>query len=152
MLLFNFCQRLFEDIQGDRRLVFIHNKRRAEPQRRFATAEHHQALFKGQHFNAVAQLGRRLARRFVLYKLNADHQPASAHVAHHGMSVRPGPQPLQHQLAHAGGVVDSFPLEDVHGGLRCSQTQRIAAESGSMRARHPIHDFRLRHADAERHA
>ncbi len=82
-------ERLFQDVQRDGGFVLADDERRTEPQRGFAAAQHHQAALEGQGLHAVAQRGGRLAGGLVLHQFDADHQAASAHVAHQRMRLLP---------------------------------------------------------------
>jgi hypothetical protein len=87
-------QRLFENIEGNHGLVFVDDQWRAEPERGFSAAQHHQAAFKGQGLNLVAQRRSRFAGGFVQHQLDTDHQAAPAHIADQRVSCLPAAQPF----------------------------------------------------------
>ena len=97
---------------------------------------------KAERLHAIAQRCGRFARGLVLHQLDADHQPAPAHVADHAdglaSSRAAAPASIPPTLRRVG---DAFALQDVHRRQRRGDRNRIAAERRSMRAGHPVHDL-----------
>ncbi len=128
VFLFNLRDRFLKDIEGDHGFMFVDDERRAKADGSFAAAEDHEAALKGENLDAVAQGIDRLARGLVLYQLDADHEATTANITDHGMSLLPAGETVQHEVANASGIGQAFALDDVHGGKRRSNGDRVATK------------------------
>src|SRR5215472_11248880 len=143
---------LFEHVEGDIHLLRADHQRRRDANRIFAGAEIQDTALERQLDDAIALIVGPGAALLVLHDLHADHQPPAANVADHGMLLDPIARPLHDAIAHGRGVAHALALENVERGQRGLNAYGIAAESGGVRTRHPVHDFGSRHRDPQRHA
>src|SRR6185312_5663386 len=112
-LAFDLRNTVLKNIESNVSLMLIQDERRSQPDGGFSAAEDKQPAFKGQLNDAVAPRSGGLARLLVFDDLDADHQPAPAHVADDFMRLRPGEESVQHPAADLGGVGHSFALNNV---------------------------------------
>jgi len=115
-------------------------------------AEEDQAAPETLDLDAVAQLGRGLARVAVRDELHADHQPESAHVGHAVVFRHQSSQPLLEVVPHGGGVGDEPAFEQLDGLQRGGDGDRVAAEGRGVRARLPVHQVGTSHTRPHRDA
>src|ERR1039457_5955907 len=150
-LLACYCDALFQHIHGDVRLLAAHNERRSNADAVWPTSQQENAALEGELDDTIAF---RDALRFGLLigdNLDSDHQAASADVAHQIEPLRPIGDALHDVLSEYLGILYGFAFEDLGGCTRRCDRDWVPAESRSVRARHPVHDFSLCHHDAEGH-
>src|SRR5882724_221064 len=143
---------LLQHVHSDIRLLLRQDERRRDAEGVFAGAQEQETALKRQFNNAVTLVVGGSLRLFVFHDFHADHQPAAAHVADHGMSLHPPAESPHHVSTDNFCILDSFAFENLHGRESGFNADRIPAESRSMGTGHPVHDFRAREHYTERHA
>src|SRR5205823_8260296 len=115
---------------------------RAEANAGFAAAEDEEAALEREIDDLVAEGTGGGAGFLVLNDFDADHEAAAANFADDGVFGDPGAEALEHLFTNGRGILHAFALDDIHGGERSGDADRVAAKGAGMRAGNPVHDFR----------
>src|ERR1022692_3419232 len=141
----------FQHIHCDVGLLAGHDERRSDADAVRPASQKQDTALKGELDDAITFRSPWRLGFLVGDDLDSDPQAASADVAHQIEPLRPIGDAFHDVFAHYLGILDGFTFEHIHGGQRSRNGDWVPAEGRSVRARNPVHDFRLRHHDAERH-
>src|ERR1019366_298765 len=125
---------LFQHIHRDVGLLAAHDERRSDADAVRPTSQEKHAALERKLDDAITFRTALRLGFFVGDNLDSDHQAAAADVAHQIEPLRPIGDALHDVLSDYLGILDAFAFEDVDGGKRGCDRDRIPAESRSVRS------------------